>query len=140
MNRRHFCKIASLAVGALSLTGLEGNAAVLSTRRIRKSEQLPVLPAACRVIVERCECYEDLQSLYLDDPEEGACRAFSAGEAFELLAGAECPKNFCPKAWRTVCDTVGENGGCAATLRNGLKLASCPDGSRPVVFRIELNG
>lgn len=139
MNRRHFCKMASLAVGALGLSGLDAEAAVLSTRRIREAEPLPLLPADSSITVERCECYVDLQSLYLDDPEEGACRAFRAGENFRLSAGSGCPKEFCPKAWRAVCESIMEDGGCAATIRNGLKLVTCPDGTRPVVFRIELN-
>lgn len=139
MNRRHFCKMASLAVGALGLSGLDANAAILSTRRVRPSGPLPTLAARCLITVERCECYVDLQSLYLDDPEEGPCRAFNTGETFRLDASAECPKEFCPKAWRVVCEAVGENGACAATLRSGLKLVTCPDGTRPVVFRIEID-
>lgn len=138
MNRRHFCKLASITIGVLGLSGLEANAAILSTRKIRSNEKLPVLPLGCRITVERCECYEDLQSLYLDDPEEGPCRAFRTGDTFNLPVSAECPKEFCPLAWKVLCGMIGEGNGCAATVRNGLKLLSCPDGSRPVLFKIEL--
>ncbi len=138
MNRRHFCKLTSIAIGALGLSRLEAGAAVLSTRKVRANEKLPVIPVRCRITVERCECYEDLQNLYLDDPEEGPCRAFRTGDTFELPALAECPKEFCPMAWKVLCSVLGDGRGCAATIRNGLKLFSCPDGTRPVAFRIEL--
>lgn len=134
MDRRHFCKIATLTMGALGLSGSDAIAAAVSSPKISREETLPV---GCKVAVVRRECYSDLQSLYLDDPEEGPCRAFSTGDSFELAAGASCPKEFCPRAWRMVCNALKEGGGCAATLRHGLLLLSCPDGTRPVVFRID---
>lgn len=139
MDRRRFCKLASLTIGALGLSHLSAKAAIESTRNIRRSEKLPLLPVGCRIIVERCQCDPELQAKYLDDPEEGPCRVFRVGNKLEMRERAECPPEFCPKAWKTICDTLKENYNCAATVRNGLKFASCPDGTRPVLFRIEIN-
>ncbi len=135
MDRRHFCKIATLTLGALALQKNNAAAAPLPVRSEGGGEVL--LPVSCRVTVIRRECYQDLQDMYLDDPEEGPCRAFETGDTFLLAEGDACPKAFCPRAWQTICRVLRENGGCAATQRYGLLLASCPDGSRPVVFKIE---
>lgn len=134
MDRRHFCKIATLTIGALGLSKAEAMAACAPSLKEMGEEKLP---SDCRITVVRRECYADLQDMYLDDPEEGPCRAFETGDVFDLRAGERCPKEFCPRAWRMVCNALNENGGCAATLRYGLLLTSCPDGSRPVVFKIE---
>lgn len=133
MDRRHFCKIAALAAGALGLGKLDARAAVpaVSSR----------LSSGCRVTVARRECYEDLQSLYLDDPETGRCERFTTGENMEFSKGDYCPEGFCPMAFETIRKCVEGSVKCALPSGEGrVMLACCPDGSRPVIFRIELTG
>lgn len=95
----------------------------------------------CRVEVVRRECYMDLQSLYLDDPEAGPCPAMKCGDCFEVTAGGTCPDGFCPKAWKSISAVIAGRmacpGGGAADAAAGTAVVSCPDGSRPVIFRIE---
>lgn len=134
MNRRHFCKISMMALGAAGLSKVDSFAA--TTQKISDGENITA-PSTCAITVIRRECYEDMQSLYLDDPIEGPCRAYQTGDEFNITAGDACPRDFCPKAWRVVCQALKENGGCAATTSPGLILASCPDGTRPVIFKIQ---
>ena len=63
MDRRKFCKIGALAMGALGLGVFDVQSSALSSW----SELRPMRPF--RLTVIRRECYEDIQSLYLDDPE-----------------------------------------------------------------------
>lgn len=136
MNRRHFCKISMMAIGALGLSKADSFAA--TTRNLNDGDNI-TSPSPCTITVIRRECYEDMQSLFLDDPIEGPCRAYNTGDEFKISSGDPCPSNFCPKAWRVVCQALKENGGCAATTSPGLILASCPDGTRPVIFKIQRN-
>lgn len=131
MDRRHFCKIAALAAGAIGLTRLDVKAAVPNATT--------AISASCRVTVARRECYDDLQSLYLDDPETGRCEKFSTGDSRVFRKGDQCPEGFCPMAFETICKCVAGSAKCAKPVGEGLTiLAACPDGSRPVIFRVEL--
>ncbi|WP_301062017.1 TIGR04076 family protein [Muribaculum intestinale] len=134
MDRRHFCKIGALALGAFGAGALKGNAGVLS---LADGGADRGLARGCRVTVIRRECYEDIQSLYLDDPETGPCRAFSTGEVLTFERGEGCPEGFCPRAWGAIELSVNAGAGCAGALGDVLTVA-CPDGSRPVIFRVEL--
>ena len=58
MNRRHFCKIASLAAASLGLSRLESQAKTLSL------SPLPALPRACRISIVRREFHPDLQTTF----------------------------------------------------------------------------
>ena len=88
------------------------------------------------VTVVRRGLHEDLQSAWLDDPETGRCEMFATGENRRIERGAVCPDGFCRKAWRVIVDAVNEAEMCSKG-RDGVMLVSCPDGSRPVVFKIE---
>ncbi len=84
MDRRRFCKIATLAVGALGLSAVDAQASRLSGQATPSLK----MPCACRVTVIRKECYMDIQSLYLDDPDEGACPACECGDTWTFSCGS----------------------------------------------------
>ncbi len=130
MNRRHFCKIAALAAGAVGINGIEASAT--TSRSGRR------LDRGCPVTVIRRECYEDLQSLYLDDPETGRCEAFSTGDIHTFIPGDTCPQGFCPQAFEAIRRLIAGEASCpGAETTGGVMLLSCPDGTRPVIFKVE---
>ncbi len=139
MNRRHFCKIASLAAGAIGLNAFP--AAALSTQRAATSSPSATAPGRisrpCRVSVLRRECHLDLQSLYLDDPDTGPCTAFKSGDVFTFAADAGRPDGFCPRLWDLIVATASQSS-CAKALSETTSIISCPDGTRPVIVRIDL--
>lgn len=92
---------------------------------------------AFRVTVIRKECYEDIQSLYLDDPEAGPCEVFGVGGCMEFAPDAVCPGSFCRMAWNTIVGCVNSSRACEE-MRENVRLVACPDGSRPVIFKVEL--
>lgn len=127
MDRRTFCKMAAMTAGALGLTRLGGLAMTIPSG------------AKATVTVLRRECYDDLQSLYLSDPEAGRCQAFKHGEKFNLTSMK--PEGFCPKAWEAIQNAIRDYSPCpsAAPSDPMVIIASCPDGTRPVIFKIEIN-
>lgn len=134
MNRRHFCKIASLAAASLGLSRLESQAKTLSL------SPLPALPRACRISIVRREFHPDLQTIFLDDPDSGPCPLFTSGSEFCFEADTGCPDGFCPQLWATVCNTLSRLPGqlCARPLESSTLLLACPDGTRPVIVRVDL--
>ncbi|MCM1162660.1 MAG: TIGR04076 family protein [Muribaculaceae bacterium] len=90
-----------------------------------------------RVTVLRRACFPDLQDLYLEDPESGPCDSFATGETFDISNG--CPPGFCPRAWSAIQRAIDDASHCPGNPgENGTIIASCPDGTRPVIFKIEL--
>ncbi len=140
MNRRHFCKIASLAAAAIGLGPVAANAAA-SPRRAEENAPFPLgaarIAASCRVTILRRECHTDLQALFLDDPDAGPCRNFASGEDFRFDVNSECPDGFCPRLWDIICAWTLSDNRCAQSLRNPTTIISCPDGTRPVIVRVD---
>lgn len=141
MDRRRFVKLTSLAALA-SVVPVSARAAAKQRNASSAAER------RCRVTVVRRECYSDLQSRFLDEPESGPCPVFATGQKFDVAPGdmekLVAEGKFCPKAWRcinshvddvlkatTVCDTQS-----TADCRR-VAIACCNDGTRPVVFKIE---
>lgn len=93
--------------------------------------------SGCRLTVLRRECHTDLQALFLDDPETGPCSLFRSGDEFRFAAGDRCPDNFCPRLWEAVCSTLSSDS-CAATLEEKTLILACPDGTRPVIVRVDI--
>lgn len=94
----------------------------------------------CTISVLRRECFSDLQSRYLDDPEAGPCTKFTCGQEF-TVASAQCPEGFCPKAWACISAHVeavlaNANDTCGESTADHAIIACCSDGTRPVVFKI----
>lgn len=148
MDRRYFCKIASLAAGAIGLNAIPASALLPATPvgsgPVSVSD--PVDPkvinntgrmtANCRVTVLRRECHLDLQSLYLDDPDTGPCRLFKSGDDYAFTVGALCPSAFCPHLWELICSALNAKP-CTPGLDQTTTLLACPDGTRPVIIRVD---
>lgn len=139
MNRRRFCRVAAL--GALgSALGLKATAATAAPGLADSA----AAPRRCRVTVVRRCCFVDLQSCYLDNPDEGPCRAFTEGQTFQATTSEQAPRGFCPVAWECISRHVQAvlDGPapqpCGVTLDpEGAVVACCNDGTRPVIFKIE---
>lgn len=103
------------------------------------------LSGSCRIDVVRCNCFTDLQGCYLDDPEAGPCTRFKPGDTLTLTpANLDEMKSrrICPQAWRVMEPYVmaalnaGETKECNPALKDTQAVVCCPDGTRPVIFKI----
>lgn len=135
LTRRNFCKISALA--ALGL--------IFTPRRAQASAE-PRLKGGCRMEVVRCNCFHDLQGCYLDDPEAGPCTRYSAGDSLLItpdnLGQLRASGRICPQAWNVLRPYVmaalsaGETTECAPSGLPTQAIISCPDGTRPVIFKL----
>lgn len=137
MNRRNFFKISTAAAVASAIPLTAAAAASQPGDR----------PRRCRVTVLRRECFSDLQSRFLDEPDSGPCPMFHTGQQFEIQPGniedLIARGEFCPKAWRCICDRLSEDGNKQCEGRpnpedSNTSIVCCNDGTRPVVFKVEL--
>lgn len=140
ISRRKFCTLSALASLALLLTPRRAKAAISEDGGTKN------LRGRCRIDVLRCNCFTDLQGRYLDDPEAGPCSHFKVGETIEIT-----PRNLeallkegriCPNAWHSLEPYVmaalsaGETDDCAPAAKVTEAVVSCPDGTRPVIFKV----
>ncbi|MCM1076544.1 MAG: TIGR04076 family protein [Bacteroides sp.] len=132
MDRRHFCKIASMAIGAIGLGNLPLKAGELSASGNRAG-----LRFRCRATVLRRECHLDLQALYLDDPDTGPCSLLNSGDEFIIEPGRGCPQGFCPMLWDMICHSSTSSADCRSALSGKTSVIACPDGTRPVIVRLD---
>ncbi len=138
MNRRKFFKISSAAAiaGALPVSALAAT-----------SGNTTAASRPCRVTVLRRECFADLQSRFLDEPEAGPCPVFHSGQKIvdepvnldRLVAQGK----FCPKAWQCIKDRVIHLPDQCCNSRphteaSSTLIACCNDGTRPVLFKVEM--
>lgn len=85
---------------------------------------------------------EDLVDEYLlPEKKEGypPCYRFEAGDTF-VVNGFEMPEGFCPWAWADIhreVIAVKCNANFPASKDPGCIIASCTDGLRPVIFKVE---
>ena len=99
----------------------------------------------CKITVLRREVFKDLQEQYLADPKAGKCNFFEDGQEwivekmdFHYMLNGK----FCAEAWDCISRYVytALQGG---SIMNGwtndekIMIASCNDGTRPVIFKIE---
>lgn len=124
-----------MTAAAVGLTRLNGFAA---TNDSHSSNDLRI-KRPCKVTVIRRELYSDLQNLYSDDPETGRCEKFESGQTFNIASGQGRPEGFCVKAWNAIAGCVNGLDFCPENEGKGRTLVvACPDGSRPVIFKVEL--
>mgnify|MGYP001769499902 CR=1 FL=1 len=91
-----------------------------------------------------------LKTLFLEDIAKehggsnvcGPCPAYKGGEVF--YADFRKPEGFCDEAWKSIqhyvfaCSHGGKEFYYGGWNREpGVAIASCPDGFRPVIFKIE---
>lgn len=150
--RRRFCRLAALAVAAMSVPRVAHAAGT----RHDSGERLPD-SGRCRLRVVRCHCFTDLQSHYLSDPEAGGCTAFTPGQEIGISAadiaavdssGTLHGVKICPLAWQvlrphiisTLRASAGDSSASTTDLctesTDGSILLCCPSGTRPVTFAI----
>lgn len=131
MDRRRFCKIAALSLGAFGVSKLAKAGSIPDF-----TGQVP-MPRDCRATVLRRECYIDLQAEHLDDPEAGPCPRFRPGESFTFSKGDSCPARFCPAMWSTIVSALAKHP-CPAgdPLHPNRFVLSCPDGTRPLIVSL----
>lgn len=107
----------------------------------------------CKVTVLATPCDEGLQREYLADPEAGPCPVFHVGEEFLFERegdrddfwhfGADLDPRFpCAEAWDCISRSTYTALQGGTPMRNWcaderVMIASCNDGTRPVVFKIE---
>ncbi|MDE7025389.1 MAG: TIGR04076 family protein [Paramuribaculum sp.] len=123
MNRRKFCKLAagSALMAMLAPSKVFG---AVGTRR------------SCVVSVVRCECFGDLQSRFASDPEAGSCPLLKPGMSWDV-SGGEMPLGMCPKAWSVISAHIRDEYGVCSKSESSI--VACPDGIRPVIFKITYN-
>ncbi len=127
MKRRDFCKLAPAAV---IMAALNPAKAVAMAFRCSNTVQ----PASISVV--RCECYGDLQARFGTDPDAGPCRIMHTGMKWKLHEWQDMPAGMCPHAWNAIRNCIDcRNNTCNRNINE--MLVSCPDGSRPVIFKIQ---
>ena len=98
----------------------------------------------CRITVLKCMCHQDLAQQY--EPDACPCRMFHEGQTWildqnsmsgywHLMGGT-----FCSEAWAAVSnyiDTILQGGTFETADGKNYKIASCPNGIHPVIFKIE---
>ena len=94
----------------------------------------------CKITVIKCMFHEELANQY--EADVSLCPLFKEGQSFildqnsmsgywHLMGGT-----FCSEAWASISnyvDTVLQGG----TFNTSCKIASCPNGIHPVIFKIE---
>ena len=102
-----------------------------------------------KITVLRKELYQDLIDEYLADPQCGTCPLFEVGQEFILERNDEKDDfwnmmngKFCSEAWDSISRYIyaGLQGGAIMkgwTKDERIMIASCNDGCRPVIFKLE---
>ncbi|HIU75393.1 MAG TPA: TIGR04076 family protein [Candidatus Pelethocola excrementipullorum] len=101
--------------------------------------------AKCKITVLKKELYPDLQEKYLANPKAGKCEFFEEGQEwivgiddfFRMMNGG-----FCAEAWDCISRYVYSaiQGGSIMkgwSADERIMIASCNDGTRPVIFKLE---
>lgn len=82
---------------------------------------------------------DDIVTEYAGEGKIGICNKFEEGDVF-ITDGRTVPEGFCTWAWSDIFKDiifVRNNMDCIGTIDKKSQIASCTDGFRPVIFRIE---
>ncbi len=82
---------------------------------------------------------DDIVTEYAGKDAISLCSKFKEGDSF-ITDGRSVPEGFCTWAWADIFKDiifVRNNMDCIGTLDGKSQIASCTDGFRPVIFRIE---
>jgi len=94
----------------------------------------------CKITVLKREYYEDLAKQYAPMPNFPPCPLMKEGDVFITTGpfGNMCPEGFCDMAWQAISIQASTlAGGGKVFGYDDIHIACCPDGIRPVVFRLE---
>lgn len=94
----------------------------------------------CKITVLKTTLQEDLVKEYITEEGYGPCPVFKEGQTFVTtgIFGNDRPEGFCSEAWQAMIMPVNVLIGGGKVLGiNEVHIASCADGLRPVIFRIE---
>jgi uncharacterized repeat protein (TIGR04076 family) len=93
----------------------------------------------CKITVLKTLYFKDLADEY-PPHETGPCELLRAGETYITGGphGVDMPEGFCPPAWLAIAPfaAVLASGGRIYS-RDEVHVTACPDGVRPVIFRME---
>ena len=92
----------------------------------------------CRITVLKVMNNEELAKEYGHEPIP--CPVFKEGEVYETkgIFGNDIPDGFCHMAWQSLVMPVNVLIGNGKVLgMDDVHIACCPDGLRPVVFKLE---
>ena len=98
--------------------------------------------AKVKITILKTLYHEDLIDEYLLPEKKasyGPCYRFKVGQEY-IIDSFEIPKDFCPWAWADIHKSILPimfNADLPVSIKPGLIIASCTDGLRPVVFKIE---
>lgn len=98
--------------------------------------------AKCKITVLKTLYHEDLATEYLlPEKRESykSCYRHSIGQEF-IIDSFNKPDNFCSWAWADIHREIISimcNADFPASIKPGLVIASCTDGLRPVIFKLE---
>ncbi len=100
------------------------------------------MPSKCKITVLRRSLDKELISEYLDGEHSdmGPCDSFTDGQEFIVDPPYRMPEGFCKSAWSTVEGVLARvaSGEDMPGMRYpGVRIASCPDWFRPVIFKVE---
>lgn len=98
-----------------------------------------------RVTVLRKECYPSLQKEYMSDEKAGVCPFFNEGQMFVVTKDgySRCMDGkFCAEAWDALSKYIfaGLYGGAfeKGYKNDKVMIACCNNGTRPVIFKLEI--
>lgn len=93
----------------------------------------------CKITVLKTLYLKELAEAY-PPYEKGPCEICREGAVFYTTGpfGVDMPEGFCPPAWTSLATfaNVLASGGRIYS-RDDVHVTSCPDGVRPVIFRME---
>ena len=99
----------------------------------------------CRVTVLRRELYPDLVAEYAANPQVGKCTRFEDGQEFIIDKDSYLGMlngQFCSEAWQSISHYIYAALQGGSIMHGWMKdeavmIATCSDGVRPVIFKIE---
>ncbi len=93
----------------------------------------------CKITVLKTLYFKDLADEY-PPHEKGPCEMLKEGDVYYTTGphGVDMPEGFCPPAWMAIAAYVNVLA-CGGRVygRDDVHVTACPDGVRPVIFRME---
>lgn len=100
----------------------------------------------CKITVLRKEFFPDLVETFIGKPNVGRCDKFQEGQEFmvdfKTYFNMGIPEGFCSEAWESIQKYVFTHISGGTVFKgwpkdDGVAIACCNDGVRPVIFKLE---